>query len=151
MHYSFYFLQAIAKQRTSRAYNITNSIRQPYAWSNFYRSANFVNTSSNIVLGKKCFNDIGVGGRNIFSVKKLDSSIIISPGNCNRQSAFCKIKSLYDLILFLFFGYNIFAYYANICDFIFDVLWNIIVSEEKNFYREISGLCLQLVPTIAER
>ncbi|MCK7531328.1 MAG: hypothetical protein MZV63_09955 [Marinilabiliales bacterium] len=63
----------------------------------------------------------------------------------------CKSKLFYDSNILVFFKNHVFAKNANVGHLLFNILRDIIISEEKNLNREIFGcLSLDTLSTVGE-
>ena len=73
LHYHFHLLQVVADKGGAGADNVEDGICQTDGRSNLHRTRDNMDVGLNVLLCQEVFQDIGVGGSNLFVIEPFQS------------------------------------------------------------------------------
>ena len=137
-HHGFHFGEIVAHQCATRRHDVENGIGKTDTRGDFHRTCNHVYVSFNAVFLEKLIENHRVGGSNLAVVEPCKSGVFDILGNCKRQAAAAKAERTHNLHIALFFHHLVKSHDADVGSARRHRIGDVVVAEEKEFYREIA-------------
>ncbi len=122
------FFQAVHNKGTARTYNIKNPISQANSGGNLNTPPQFFDLHINAFNAEVLFENFRIAGGNAFPVKIIQVGIHFILGNSERKPTVAESQLFNFIHVFFFFPHFVFSQDTDVCNAIFNVLRNIIVT-----------------------